>query len=105
MRDSAHIKVQLFCLRPIIRGFLSWLCGIIGKSGGVTLPLAFNASFFPPSLLSENGVSRATEFFLSGGTVWHKKLLYAELHISGSGSAYVGDRGICGLKTSLSAFA
>lgn len=51
-----------------------------------------------PSLVSENGVLRVREFFLSSGTVWHKKLVYTELHISGSGSAYVGDRGICGLK-------
>lgn len=33
------------------------------------------------------------------------KLLHTERHISGSGSANVGDRGIGGLKPSLSAFA
>lgn len=78
-----------------IRGFLSRLCGVIGKSGGVTLPLAFNASFFPPwSLKMEYSETR--EVFLSSGAAWHKKPVYAELHISGSGSAYVGDRGIWG---------
>lgn len=51
IREFGHVKVQLLCLQPVIRGFLSWLCGVIGKSGGVTLPLAFNASFFPPSSL------------------------------------------------------
>lgn len=95
--DCGHVKVQLFRLQLVIRGFLSWLGGVIGKSGGVTLPVAFNASLLA-SLVSENGVFRVREFFLSSGTVWHKKLVYTELHISGSGSAYVGDRGICGLK-------
>lgn len=36
---------------------------------------------------------------------WAKKLLHTERRISGSGSVNVGDRGIWGLKPSLSAFA
>ena len=49
--------------------------------------------------MESNGVFLRCWFALNGeSTVWLKKLLLSELLISGSGSANVGDRGICGLK-------
>lgn len=74
-------------------------CGIIANPCGVILPSSFNAA-----LLTTNGCERGTLPQMlpctnSELTVWLKsrriKLLYSELSISGSGSANVGDRGIC----------
>lgn len=102
---AGRTEVQLFCLQPAIRGFLSQLRGIIGKPRRCHLTPLFQCGLFPSSLPKRKG-RRASESFSDVGlvrcnsslAVRLEKLLHTELHISGSGSANVGDRGIWGLK-------
>lgn len=69
------------------------------------LTLLFQCGLFP-STFSQHKKGGGGVFFSDSGllccnrplTVWLKKLPQTELHISGSGSANVGDRGIWGLK-------
>lgn len=94
----------------VLVGGLSQLHGIIGKLGGVTLPLDLPLSmqpFLSPPLSNEKKGRRAREVLTPHRwfELWAKKLRRTERRISGSGSVNVGDRGIWGLKPSLSAFA
>lgn len=68
----------------------------------------FQCSLFPSSLVKRKARRARESLSVAGWAHWTvrlKELLHTELHISGSGSANVGDGGIGGLKPSLSAFA
>ena len=66
-------------------------------------PFCLAATFSPPPFPNDRKslitAIRSVTLWRSMDGIWLKKLFQPELHISGSGSANVGDRGILGLKS------
>lgn len=102
---TSRREVQLFCLQPAIKGVPLSAPWHNWQTARCHLTPLFQCGLFPSSLPKRKG-RRASEAFSDVGlvrcnsslTVRLEKLLHTELHISGSGSANVGDRGIWGLK-------